>query len=135
MSDHEIQLSRRSELLAELSRSRTKMASSLAGLRVDMDVPAHFKTAVGRNKSVWLGGAALLGWLISMVPARKKTVKVIVDKGRRTEVKQIEKAGLLLGLLKMVFSLLRPMIMGFATKKIADMTQSKQNIEPSRRTA
>jgi hypothetical protein len=134
MPDGEI-VDRRAELLAELSRSRSQLASSIAGLRVDMDVPAHFKTAVGRNKSIWLGGAALLGWLISRLPARKKTVKVLVDKGNRTEIKKVEKAGLLLGLLKLIFSLLRPIIMGFATKKIAGMTQSKENVERPRRTA
>jgi hypothetical protein len=126
---------RRAELLAELSRSRTQIASSISGLRVDLDLPVHFKAAVGRNKSIWLGGAALFGWLLSKIPARKKTVKVVVDKGHKTEIRKVEKTGLLLGLFKLIFSLLRPMIMGFATKRIAELTQSKENVERPRRTA
>ena len=51
----------------------------LDSVRAKLDVPARAKESFAEHKSVWLGGSALVGFLLSKIPARSKTV--VIERG------------------------------------------------------
>jgi len=115
----------KAELIAEIERSRAGLGRSLDGLRREADIGSHFKNSFSTHKTAWLGGAGIAGWLLARLPARKKKVKVFVDKtgeGKLNSIKNVAEAGMLVEILKFLFSLFRPAIMAFATKKIAEFS-------------
>jgi hypothetical protein len=109
----------KAELIAQLDRARAQFARNLDGLRRDADVGAHLKHSFSAHKAAWIGSAGIAGWVLSRLPARKK--KVIVNNEGGQAIKEIAEAGMLLTILKTLFTLFRPAIMGFASKKIADL--------------
>jgi hypothetical protein len=109
------------ELIAEIENARLRLRQSLGGLRRQADVNSRMKNSFTQNTTVWLGGAGIAGWILSRLPARKKKVKVYVDKKDGGQIKQMAEAGLLVWLLKFLFALLKPAIAAFASQKIADL--------------
>jgi|ERR1700677_3194997 len=107
----------KAELIARLDRARAQFARNLDAVRHDADVGAHLKHSFTAHKAAWIGSAGIAGWVLSRLPARKK--KVIVKEGDNT-VKHLAEAGLAFSILKTLFTLFRPVIMSFASKKIAD---------------
>jgi len=124
----------KAELIAELERSRARLGQSIDGIRRDADLGAQLKSSFTNHKTAWLGGAGIAGWVLARLPARKKKVKVFIgDKkgdGATGEIKKAAEAGVLFGILKFIFTLFRPAIVAFATKKIADL--AARNIHPER---
>jgi len=112
-------------LIAEIATARAGISRSFGGLRRDADISAHIKSSFSNHKTAWLGGAGIAGWVLSRLPARKKKVKVFVDKNEGHKVRDVAEAGmqagLVFGILKFLFSLFRPVIMAFATKKITEL--------------
>lgn len=113
----------KAELSAELDRARAKLSRNMAEFRRDIDVPAHVSKAVRQNKTLWLSGAAALGLIIAKLPSRKK--KVYVDSRTNKKVKEAEKASMVLALAKLAFSAAKPMLMGIATKKLAEAARRR----------
>ncbi len=73
-------------LLAEIAAARARLVETGEGLRAalecvrhKLDVPTRAKESFQENKPAWIGGAALVGLLLSKIPARKKTV--LVERG------------------------------------------------------
>lgn len=65
----------REELIAELAASRAALTGYTAALRHDFDFGAKLKRSFRAYPAVWLGGAALLGLLLSRLgSARRKLV-------------------------------------------------------------
>jgi hypothetical protein len=109
----------KTELIAQLDRARAQFAQNLDGLRRDADIGAHLKHSISAHKAAWIGSAGIAGWVLSRLPSRKK--KVIVREGGDQKLKHIAEAGMILSILKTLFTLFRPVIMSFASKKIADI--------------
>ncbi|MGB8356712.1 MAG: hypothetical protein WCD79_22630 [Chthoniobacteraceae bacterium] len=115
--------SEKAELIAEIERSRARLGQSLDGLRRDADISSQFKSSFSTHKAAWLSGAGIAGWILSRLPARKKKAKVFVDKKEEgTTLKNVAETGMLFGILKLIFTLFRPAIMAFATKKITEIS-------------
>lgn len=110
---------RKAELTGQLAVARTRLSAALHELQRDLDVRAHVTSSFRHHKTAWLGGAAVAGWILSRLPARKK--KVYVDRKDKQKITSQKEAGLLLVVGKLIFSALRPAITAFATKKIADL--------------
>lgn len=111
----------KAELIAQLDRARAQFARSLGNLRRDADLGSHLRHSFSAHKTAWIGSAGIAGWLLSRLPARRK--KIIVHKETGETAKEIASAGLAIAILKTLFTLFRPMIVGFASKKIADMAK------------
>ncbi len=121
---------RKSQLIAELERSRSEWARSIRGVRHDLDVGAHLKHAFVRQKTAWLTGAAITGWVLAKLPSRKKTPKAA--SARASKLKDKERGGLLLTVLSLAVTLLRPAATAFASRKIAEFA-SRNGHEPKSR--
>jgi hypothetical protein len=113
---------RKVELSATLARSRTRITDNVHALGRDLDFVSRARRAFKTHPAVWIGGAVLIGLIISRVPlGRKKVVKP----GKKAEptYEKVEKAGLLLGALKIAFDIAKPTLMGWATRRVAEHFQ------------
>ncbi|HWB58769.1 MAG TPA: hypothetical protein VG733_04720 [Chthoniobacteraceae bacterium] len=115
-------------LIAQLEKARSEFDRSLAGVRHDADVGAHLKHSFSRHKAAWIGSAGIAGWLLSRLPARKKEVVIHKEGNGKAgkAAKDFIDAGLILSILKTLFSIFRPYIMRFATKKISDFSKKNE---------
>ncbi len=73
-------------LVAEIAAARARLTETgdslrvaCEGVRAKLDVPARAKKSFAQHKPAWLGGAALVGLLLSKIPARSKTV--LIERG------------------------------------------------------
>lgn len=121
---------RKTELTARLANLRAELSGDFRAVRRHLDLPAQLKKSYGRHQGAWLGGAAVLGWVLARLPARKKKVKVYVDRKDERMLKEATQAGAVLVIGKLLFSALRPAITAFATKKITDLVTHRK--APSR---
>jgi hypothetical protein len=116
------------QLVAELARTRSAMARDSAALRQELDVTAKFNRVVRRNPLAWFGGAAALGWILAGPKTRTRTRTLVQpakpgEKAARSEEKVVARTGfvaVLLGVIRFLFPLLKPVISTYATRIIAD---------------
>jgi hypothetical protein len=129
------------ELVRQLDAARLQFGQNIRGFRHDLNVGSKVRGQFDRHTGAWLGGAALFGWLIAMLKPKKE--KVLVDRATNQRVKTVRKTGFLLGLLKLIVNLVKPTLMAYATKKIADLgatseraaQKSEQAVNTSQRAA
>ena len=117
---------RKSELTAELAHARRRMGANLGALRRDLDFPARAKSAVMKHPAAWIGGATLLGILLSKLPARTKKSAVQRD-GVEAKMVSAGKTGLLLGALKIAFDLSRPALAKWAGQRVSAYMDGTKN--------
>jgi hypothetical protein len=110
------------ELRQEAAHSRDRLGRDLGGLRYELDFPLKFRKSFQRQTVIWVGAAIVLGVVLAVMPARTKKVKVKVNsrgKSRGEQQKEgILGAGLALGALKLVATMLKPTITAYVAKKM-----------------
>ena len=111
---------RKAELTAELAHARKQITTNVHSLGRDLDFAARARRAFKTHPAVWIGAAILIGLFVSRLPFGRK--KVVVKEGKKAEptVEKVEKAGLLLGALKIAFNIAKPTLMGWATRYVAE---------------
>ncbi|MEI8341032.1 MAG: hypothetical protein WCH43_05775 [Verrucomicrobiota bacterium] len=114
----------KAELTAQLARSRRLFSRNLSRLREDLDVPAHVKRNFTNHSTAWIGGAALLGWVLSRLPGRTKELPHADDAASKPAHKK--RAALIPGVARLLFMAARPALTAFATKKIADIASNRR---------
>ena len=123
---------RKAELVTQLARARASLDRSAAQVRDAVDIPRRIRRSVGQNLFVWLGGAALIGVVISKLPRRTKKVYVDAD-GKRIASSGVAKTGMLLAAAKVAFDFARPTLMKMAAERleplIHDFIQRRHNRE------
>jgi hypothetical protein len=116
---------RKAELIAELAQARTQITDNFHGLGRDLDFASKARRAFKSNPAVWIGAAVVIGVVVARLPlGRKKAAPVSSRKKAEPTVEKVEKAGLLLGALKIAFDIARPTLMGWATRRVADYFES-----------
>ncbi len=106
----------RTELTRRIDASREELGRELAGLRYELDFPLRLRKSFQRQWLVWITAAAAVGLIFTVLPARKK--KIYVDLKGRTLRKEKGSAGLLLGVLKVGASLLKPIVLTYAVQRM-----------------
>jgi hypothetical protein len=107
------------ELRAEIELSRERVGRDLSGLRHELDFAAKFRRSFREQTVSWISAAAAVGALIALAPMRKK--KIYVDaKGKRESTKKLAETGLALAAMKVVASLVRPVIVEFVKNRLTD---------------
>ena len=109
------------ELRQEAAHSRDRLSRDLSGLRYELDFPLKFRKSFQRQTVLWIGAAIVLGVVLAVLPARTKKVRVkMKTKDRGQQQKEgILGAGLALGALKLVATMLKPTITAFVAKKMS----------------
>ena len=109
------------ELRQEAAHSRDRLGRDLSGLRYELDFPLKFRKSFQRQTVLWIGAAIVIGVLIVALPPRTKKVEIKAKKAKSRGEQQKEGllgAGLALGALKLVATMLRPTITAFVAKKM-----------------
>ena len=112
------QKSRKPELIAQLAHARRGVSLNFDELRRDLDVRCRVKNSFRQHGFAWLGGASVLGFLVtrSFVRTRKFTVSRV---SRNTAAEEkVVKAGLLVTVLKIAFDLARPYLTKWLARKV-----------------
>jgi mannose/fructose/N-acetylgalactosamine-specific phosphotransferase system component IIC len=93
----------------------------LSGLRYELDFPLKFRKSFQRQTVLWIGAAIVVGVMFAVMPARTKKVRVNAKAKSRGEQQKegILGAGLALGALKLVATMLKPTITAFVAKKMS----------------
>ena len=110
------------ELRQEAAHSRDRLGRDLGGLRYELDFPLKFRKSFQRQTVIWIGAAIVIGVLIASLPPKTKKVQVKVPKGKSKGEEQKEGllgAGLALGALKLLATMLKPTITAFVAKKMS----------------
>ena len=109
------------ELRQEAAHSRDRLGRDLSGLRYELDFPLKIRKSFQRQTVLWIGAAIVIGVLIVALPARTKKIRIKTKaKGRGEHQKEgILGAGLALGALKLVATMLKPTITSYVAKKMS----------------
>lgn len=106
-------------LVAELAAARSRLSETGGALRIAIDVPARAKASFQKHRPTWLGGAALLGLVLSKLPTRRKTV--FVERTTGKAIGAAAKLGFLWPAVKMAFDLALPVVSEAAGKHFGDL--------------
>ncbi len=126
---------RKSQLIAELARSRAGMSQQARRLEHDLDVPARLKESVVRQKGIWLTGAAALGWLLAGWPRRKPKALGSPSKAEarhaaaHATTENRRRGGWLLALLSVVGTMIRPAVTAFVSRRLSDWVSRQEESE------
>ena len=120
------------ELRAEIARSRDRFARDLRVFRREVDIPRRIRRSFQRQTAIWITAAVVVGALLIMLPARRKTVRVEAKppKTGKGSGKKVVEAGFALGALRFAATLLKPVVVSYVTKKMRGYTGGPQ---PQRR--
>ena len=109
------------ELRQQAAHSRDRLGRDLTGLRYELDFPLKFRKSFQRQTVLWIGAAIVVGVVFAVLPARTKKVRVKAKTKSRGEQEKegLLGAGLALGALKLVATMLKPTITAFVAKKMS----------------
>lgn len=116
------------ELTQEIAHTRDRLARDLTGLRYELDFPLKLRKSFQRHSGIWISAVTLLGTLFTIRPSgRKKTLALTAGKSGQAkkgaeQKKGLMVAGLAMGGLRLVATLLRPLVVAFLTKKVKGYT-------------
>jgi len=113
--------------MAELGVARSRMTVNYRALRRDLDIPTRARRAFVRQPLAWIGGASFVGLIVSRFAFRRNKT-VVVRKGSEPIVEKAEKVGVLLGILKLVFDLVRPALTTWATRALTAYATGKMGM-------
>lgn len=103
----------------ELAASRISVRGDYAALRRELDFATKAKRAVASRPLPWLGGAAVLGFLLS---GRKRAKTAPRKKGATEAIaapaKKAGFLGLALAVARIVFPLIQPALTAFLTRQL-----------------
>lgn len=117
-------------ILEELRHSRLAIARDTNAISDQLNVSAKIQRSIKRHPLAWLGGAAALGYIFAG-PKTKTITKIVPAKpvpDKKTPVAVEKKnATVFLGgafqLFKLIFPLLRPVLMSYATRRMGEFAE------------
>lgn len=115
---------RKDELTAELARARSGLSLHAGQVSYQADVSRRLKSSFRGHVGSWLTGALLTGGLISLLPARQKKVYInplAKNSKGKLEVNTKPPQGFLISLIKTLIPILKPTLMAFVTKQLANV--------------
>lgn len=117
-------------LIAEIEAARARVAESGTDLREEgekfrkrFDIPGRARESFEKNRPAWLGGAALVGLILSKIPARRKTV--FVEKATGTVLGVAGKLGAVWTAVKFAGGIAKPFIGEAVAKWVASKVEQK----------
>src|SRR6266478_2051582 len=114
--------------MADSQNEKERITSKLAGVRTalsdqsllvrrNLDVGLQMSDSVRRHSWAWISMAAIFGWLLSRLPARKK--KIYIDTSASPKAKS-RGIGLSVHIWKGAWSIAKPVITAYLTTRIAE---------------
>ena len=106
-------------LANELADLRARVTNQTHLVRRQLDVRQHLSKSLRQHSVAWVSSAAIVGWLLSRLPARRKKVYVQAKTNDRA-AKVSSSNGLLLAVGKGAWSVAKPLLTAYLTHKLAD---------------
>jgi hypothetical protein len=108
------------DLKIELARSRDRITRDLRVFRREIDIPRRIKRSFQRQTAAWVTAAVVVGAIVILLPARRKVVHVEpeIEVRRKGSKNKLLETGFALTALKFAFTVLRPALVSFITKKV-----------------
>jgi hypothetical protein len=104
-------------IVLELARTRNHLVEQSLLVRRNLDISRHMSDSMREHSWGWMSVAAIFGWILSRLPARKKKIYIQSTDQQKSGKKW---GG---GLLKLVWdgawSIAKPLLTAYLTKKIA----------------
>lgn len=122
---------KKEEALAELRITRQSIARDTAALRAEFDVAAKLRASIRKRPFAWLGGSALLGWIVAGPKTRTRTVTKYVSKPGKAQaaneagakVRSAGFLGLLIAAFRFALPMLKPALSAYAARRLAEMAE------------
>jgi hypothetical protein len=107
------------DIRSELEASRRAIRRDYHSLRAEFDFVAKTKRAVVEHPLPWLGGSALVGWIMS---GRKRRKARKLKAGEVAEpVKKLTLLSILVAAVRLLFPIVQPFLTNFAIGKVTDL--------------
>jgi hypothetical protein len=121
--------------MAETPHQKQQITNALTALRIQVqneasllrhkfDMKQHFLESIKNHPWEWASCAAIFGWLLSRIPARKK--RVYIDSSSQKPVKHRDK-GPLGKLWREAWQFAKPMIAAYLAKLLAENAKSPES--------
>jgi len=114
---------KKQHITAAFTALRIQVQNEASLLRRKLDMKQHFLESIKNHPWEWASCAAIFGWLLSGIPARKK--RIYIDSSSEKPVKGRDK-GLLRKLWREVWKFSKPMIAAYLAKLLAENANSPQ---------
>jgi hypothetical protein len=111
----------RKRIAEELARTRVALTDQALLLRRNLDIGRRMSTSIRKHSWGWVTLAAIFGWILSRLPARKKKIYIhATDSEKRTR----RNGGFLTQIWKGIWSIARPVLTTYLTKKIGQQVKA-----------
>ena len=116
--------------MEEMAQVLSRLATETHLVAEKLNVSRHLSTSLHRYSFRWVSAAALIGWVLSRLPARRQ--RVYIETGRDGEVrrKRTKEVGLVAALMavawKGVWSIAKPMLTAYLSSRIAGKTAKQE---------
>lgn len=106
-------------IVAELATARARLSATGDALRRSLDVSARAKESFTRHRPAWLGGAAIVGFVLSKLPSRKRTV--FVESATGKVLGAAGKLGALFSAARFAINFVRPLVSELAGSSLGEI--------------
>jgi hypothetical protein len=107
----------RERIAAQLARMRVQLSQQSLLVGRDLDVGRRMSDSLRKDSWGWMSVAAIFGWLLSRLPARKKKIYV---QAANSEKRVSHHEGFVVQVWKGLWSIAKPLVVAYVTKKIAE---------------
>ncbi len=102
-----------------LAASRTELSTLSLLVRGNLDIRRYLLESRERHLWVWMSAAAIVGWILSRLPARKQKIYIQSPDSKKAE-KRRGGGGLLKPVGEGMWSITKPLLAAYLTKKVAE---------------
>ncbi|HEY0794070.1 MAG TPA: hypothetical protein VGD78_23615 [Chthoniobacterales bacterium] len=110
--------SRKQQIVEELAQVRRDLSTHGKVASERLNVQRHVSTSLRVHSFSWVSLAAVIGWVISRLPARRQ--KVFIETGKDGDVKRkkTKEVGLMSHAWKGVWAVAKPLLTAYITRRI-----------------
>jgi hypothetical protein len=105
------------QIVAALTEVRVQVQNEMSHLRRTLNMKQHFLASYKNHPWEWASGAAMVGWLFSRLPARRKRIYIYSSTQKPVENPA---AGSLGKLWREVWKISKPLIAAYIAKVLAE---------------
>ena len=115
---------KKQQLTTALTEVRIQVQKELSHLRHTLDMKQHILESIKNHPWEWASCAAIFGWLLSRLPARKK--RIYIDSSSQKPLKH-RSDGLLAKLWREVWKISKPLIAAYVAQQVAEQAKAPES--------